>query len=126
MREEWQTRYKLRDDPRLIPVVGRLFRRFSIDELPQLWTVLKGEMSLVGPRPFPDYHLREFPPAFVELRQRVRPGITGLWQIAVRSDGGTSEQEAYDSYYIRNWSVWMDLYILSRTLAAVVSGRGAF
>ena len=83
-------------------------------------------MSLVGPRPFPDYHLEQFPPAFLELRLRVRPGITGLWQITVRSAGSTREQESYDSYYIRNWSVWLDLYVLSRTIAAVASGRGAY
>jgi Undecaprenyl-phosphate galactose phosphotransferase WbaP len=123
---EWHERYKLRSDPRLIPIVGRLFRRFSVDELPQLWAVMVGDMSLVGPRPFPDYHIERFSPEFRELRQRVRPGITGLWQIMIRSEGGIDEQRAYDSYYIRNWSVWLDLYILSRTIAAVVSGRGAY
>jgi len=97
-----------------------------VDELPQLWTVVQGRMSLVGPRPFPDYHLTQFPPAFLELRRRVRPGITGLWQITVRSEGGIEKQQAYDTYYIRNWSVWLDLYVLSRTLAAVASGRGAY
>lgn len=126
LREEWETHYKLRSDPRLIPFAGRLFRRFSIDELPQLWTVLQGDMSLVGPRPFPDYHMKHFSPAFLDLRQRVRPGITGLWQVTVRSAGSTDEQESYDSYYIRNWSAWLDLYILSRTIAAVTSGRGAY
>jgi len=70
--------------------------------------------------------LKQFSPGFLELRQRVRPGITGLWQVTVRSDGGVEEQEALDSYYIRNWSVWLDIYILSRTVAAVLSGRGAY
>ncbi len=126
LRQEWHERYKLRHDPRLLPIAGRLFRRFSIDELPQLWAVVVGDMSLVGPRPFPDYHLERFTPEFRELRERVRPGITGLWQIMVRSEGGIEEQRAYDSYYIRNWSVWLDLYVLSRTVAAVLSGRGAY
>jgi Undecaprenyl-phosphate galactose phosphotransferase WbaP len=126
LRQEWEDHFKLRTDPRLIPLVGRFFRRFSIDELPQLWTVLRGDMSLVGPRPFPDYHLEHFSPTFRELRLRVRPGITGLWQITLRSAGSTADQESYDSYYIRNWSVWLDLYILSRTIAAVASGRGAY
>jgi Undecaprenyl-phosphate galactose phosphotransferase WbaP len=126
LRDEWQTRFKLSEDPRLIPIVGRFFRRFSIDELPQLWAVIRGDMSLVGPRPFPDYHLEQFAPRFSELRQSVRPGITGWWQVAVRSDGGINEQEAFDTYYIRNWSVWFDLYILSRTAMAVLSGRGAY
>lgn len=126
LRDEWSSNFKLKRDPRLVPVVGALFRRFSIDELPQLWSVLKGEMSLIGPRPFPDYHLARFAPDFLDLRQRVRPGITGLWQITVRSEGGIEQQVALDSYYIRNWSVWLDLYILCRTLAAVASGRGAY
>jgi Undecaprenyl-phosphate galactose phosphotransferase WbaP len=126
LRDEWQARYKLREDPRLIPLVGRLFRRFSIDELPQLWTVIVGDMSLVGPRPFPDYHLEQFTPSFRDLRKRVRPGITGLWQITVRSEGNTDDQEALDTYYIRNWSVWFDLYVLARTMLAVASGRGAY
>jgi lipopolysaccharide/colanic/teichoic acid biosynthesis glycosyltransferase len=126
LREEWEAHYKLKSDPRLIPIIGRFFRRFSVDELPQLWTVLRGDMSVVGPRPFPDYHMRHFSAEFLGLRRRVRPGITGLWQVTVRSAGGTAEQESYDSYYIRNWSAWLDLYILSRTIAAVVSGRGAY
>lgn len=126
LRREWEASYKLKSDPRLIPVVGRFFRRFSIDELPQLWAVVKGDMSLIGPRPFPDYHVKQFSPAFLELRHRVRPGITGLWQVMVRSAGDISEQEGYDSYYIRNWSAWLDLYILTRTITAVASGRGAY
>jgi Undecaprenyl-phosphate galactose phosphotransferase WbaP len=126
LREEWQTRFKLKNDPRLIPVAGRLFRRFSIDELPQLFSVVVGDMSLVGPRPLPDYHVARFSPAFVELRQRVRPGITGLWQIMVRSEGGLEDQEAYDTHYIRNWSVWLDLYVLSKTMVVVFTGRGAY
>ena len=126
LRDDWQIRFKLSEDPRLIPFVGRLFRRFSIDELPQLWAVIKGDMSLVGPRPFPDYHVERFAPRFSELRQSVRPGITGWWQVVVRSDGGIKEQEEFDTYYVRNWSVWFDLYILARTVVAVVSGRGAY
>ena len=126
MRAEWEARYKLKSDPRLIAWAGRLFRRFSVDELPQLWTVLRGDMSLVGPRPFPDYHLENFSPAFLELRQRVRPGITGLWQVEIRSEGSIAEQEAYDSYLHAQWSVWLDLYVLGRTVAAVAAGRGAY
>jgi Undecaprenyl-phosphate galactose phosphotransferase WbaP len=126
MREEWEANFKLKSDPRLIPLVGRFFRRFSVDELPQLWAVVRGDMSLVGPRPFPDYHMKKFSPAFRELRQRVRPGITGLWQIMVRSEGGVEQQEAFDTYYIRNWSVWLDVYVLARTFATVLTGRGAY
>lgn len=123
---QWRQHFKMRNDPRILPGVGRLLRRTSLDELPQFWNVLKGEMSLVGPRPFPHYHLAEFRPEFRTLRRRVLPGITGLWQVSARSDGDTSVQEVLDTYYIRNWSPWLDLYLLARTVGAVLMGRGAY
>jgi Undecaprenyl-phosphate galactose phosphotransferase WbaP len=126
LREEWESAFKLKDDPRVIPVVGRLFRRFSIDELPQLWTMVLGQMSLVGPRPFPAYHLDALSPHARRLRDEVRPGITGLWQVTSRGRAGVEAQQAYDTYYIRNWSVWLDLHILARTAAVVLSGKGAY
>jgi Undecaprenyl-phosphate galactose phosphotransferase WbaP len=126
LRAEWESAFKLRDDPRVIRGVGRLFRRYSIDELPQLWSVVRGDMSLVGPRPFPDYHLDALSPHARRLRDEVRPGITGLWQVSARGEAGVEAQQAYDMYYIRNWSVWLDLHILARTLAVVVSGKGAY
>ena len=124
-RNQWLKHFKLKDDPRVVPVLGTFLRRTSLDELPQFFSVLRGEMSLVGPRPFPGYHLAHFTEDFQELRGSVRPGITGLWQVSERSNGDLVVQEKLDSYYIRNWSVWLDIYLLLRTFRAVATGAGA-
>jgi len=125
-RIEWQRYFKLKNDPRILPVVGSFLRKFSLDELPQLWNVIVGEMSLVGPRPFPNYHLQAFDEKFRTLRHRVLPGVTGLWQVTARSEGDLEVQQRLDTYYIRNWSVWLDLYLMARTFSVVVRGRGAY
>ena len=123
-KEEWERFMKLRRDPRILPIIGAFIRKTSIDELPQLWNVMCGDLSLVGPRPFPDYHLEKFSPEFRALRCSVMPGVTGLWQVSDRSEGDLSRQEQLDSYYIRNWSPWMDLQLLARTVWTLLFKRG--
>ena len=122
--------FKVRNDPRITPV-GRFMRKYSIDELPQLFNVLRGDMSLVGPRPLPaedlepDGQSREFH-AWSEQRSRVLPGITGLWQIRGRSDLSFEEMIELDVEYIRQWSLELDLRILLETPVVVITGRGAY
>jgi exopolysaccharide biosynthesis polyprenyl glycosylphosphotransferase len=116
--------FKIRDDPRVTPV-GRLLRRLSLDEIPQVLNVLRGEMSLVGPRPLPvrDYERLE---AWHRKRYLVLPGMTGLWQIAGRADLSFDDLVRLDFYYLENWSIWLDISILAKTVPAVVAARGAY
>jgi exopolysaccharide biosynthesis polyprenyl glycosylphosphotransferase len=116
--------FKIREDPR-ITRVGGFLRRFSIDELPQLWNVLRGEMSLVGPRPLP---LRDYARLDDLHRKRylVLPGLTGLWQVSGRSDLSFDELVRLDFYYIETWSIWLDLTIMARTIPVVLRRRGAY
>ena len=116
--------FKLKKDPRITPV-GGFIRRFSIDELPQLFNVIQGDMSLIGPRPPLPREVAKYTPD--EMRRlRVRPGITGLWQISGRSDLSWDETIRLDLYYIDNWSPLQDLSILTKTVQAVLSSRGAY
>ncbi len=122
--------FKIRNDPRITPV-GKIIRRLSIDELPQLVNVLKGDMSLVGPRPLPvtDYQVLTQGDAVdrhYESRARVKPGLTGLWQICGRSDLGSSEMILLDLYYAENYTIFLDLEIILRTIPAVLFGHGAY
>jgi exopolysaccharide biosynthesis polyprenyl glycosylphosphotransferase len=116
--------FKIREDPR-VTAVGAVLRRFSLDEIPQLWNVLRGEMSLVGPRPLP---LRDFQrlEGWHRKRYLVLPGVTGLWQISGRSNLGFDDLVRLDFFYLENWSIWLDISILAKTIPAVLSGRGAY
>jgi Undecaprenyl-phosphate galactose phosphotransferase WbaP len=124
LRQEWRRDHKLRHDPR-VTAVGRVLRRTSLDELPQIWNVLIGEMSVVGPRPIVAEEIARYGDAY-ELYSQVTPGITGLWQVSGRNDVTYEKRVDLDTYYIRNWSPWLDLYILARTLGAVLFARGAY
>jgi exopolysaccharide biosynthesis polyprenyl glycosylphosphotransferase len=116
--------FKMRDDPRMTPV-GRLLRRYSLDELPQLLNVLRGEMSLVGPRPLPQRDFDRLEP-WHKKRYLVLPGVTGLWQVSGRSELDFDDLVRLDFLYLERWSVFLDLTILVKTLPAVLSRRGAF
>lgn len=122
LREQWATEFKLKDDPRVVPWIGNLLRKSGLDELPQLWNVLVGEMSLVGPRPLPQYHVDQFDEEFRLLRVAMPPGITGQWQICSRNDGAPEMFEKWDTYYVHNWSIGLDLLILLRTTWVVLWG----
>lgn len=125
LKAEWETSFKLRRDPR-ITRIGSFLRKTSLDELPQLINILWGNMSLIGPRPLPAYHHQELPERTRDLRQRVRPGLTGLWQVSGRSEAGHAGMTKWDTYYVRNWSIWLDIVIFVRTIREVFSGRGAY
>jgi exopolysaccharide biosynthesis polyprenyl glycosylphosphotransferase len=116
--------FKIKDDPRVTPV-GRFLRRFSLDELPQVLNVLSGEMSLVGPRPLPVRDYEQLLP-WHRKRYLVLPGMTGLWQVSGRIDLSFDDLVRLDFYYIENWSIWLDISILARTLPAVLARRGAY
>lgn len=122
--EEWTRDRKLRNDPR-ITWIGRILRHTSLDELPQLWNVLRGQMSLVGPRPIVEAEIEKYGRQYA-LYRKVRPGITGLWQVSGRNNTTYEERVACDEYYVRNWSVFFDLYIIGHTVKVVLTGDGAY
>jgi Undecaprenyl-phosphate galactose phosphotransferase WbaP len=124
LQAQWRQDHKLRRDPR-ITRLGRFLRRTSLDELPQLWNILRGEMSLVGPRPIVEGEIEKYGAVF-SLYTQVRPGVTGLWQVSGRNNTTYQERIDFDEYYVRNWSVWLDVYILGRTVKAVLLADGAY
>ena len=123
LRAEYEAAYKLRDDPRITPL-GRWLRRTSLDELPQLFNVLHGDLSLVGPRPIVADEIAKYGPASATIL-RVSPGVTGLWQVSGRSDLDYAERVRLDMDYIMHWSLWLDLRILAATVPAVLRRKGA-
>lgn len=122
--ENCGVKYKLTNDPR-VTMVGRFLRRTSLDELPQLFNVLLGEMSLVGPRPVPEYEVAEYSEAWHHERLAALPGITGLWQVKGRCQVSFEEMIHLDLEYISRQSLWLDIKIILLTIPAVISGRGA-
>ena len=124
LRQEWAENQKLRNDPR-ITRIGKLLRKASLDELPQLLNIVKGEMSLVGPRPIVHEEIAKYKEAY-PLYTKTVPGLTGLWQVSGRNHTTYAERINYDSYYVRNWSFWMDIYLLARTVTVVLTGDGAY
>ncbi len=124
LKEELEKHHKLKNDPR-VTRVGAFLRKFSLDELPQLFNVLKRDMSLVGPRMISPEEVAMYKQFDMNLLT-VPPGITGLWQVSGRSDISYDERVRLDMYYIRNWSIWLDLQLLFQTIPAVLKGRGAY
>ena len=124
LRAEWQRDHKLRNDPR-VTTIGALLRRTSLDELPQFWNILCGEMSLVGPRPIRQPEVEKYGTIFDQYR-RVTPGLTGMWQISGRNNTTYERRTQLDEYYVRNWSISLDLYILLCTLKTIILTEGAY
>ncbi|RYD84731.1 MAG: undecaprenyl-phosphate galactose phosphotransferase WbaP, partial [Sphingomonadales bacterium] len=122
LRAEYEQFHKLRNDPR-VTRIGRVLRKFSLDELPQLFNVLRGEMSLVGPRPYLEREIKDMD-AQEGIILRATPGMTGLWQVSDRNSTGFAERVTMDVHYVRNWSPWIDIHILARTFGVVVKGTG--
>ena len=120
---EWEANFKLADDPRVTPL-GRFLRKTSIDEFPQLFNVFAGDMALVGPRPIVSDEVKFYGAAY-DIFASVHPGVTGLWQASGRSGTDYARRVALDTYYVLNWSPWMDVWVLFRTVGAVLFMRGA-
>lgn len=122
-RTQWETFQKLEVDPRITPL-GRLIRKLSLDELPQFWNVLKGDMSLIGPRPCMERQ-RSLYGKHWDHYCAMRPGITGLWQVSGRNRLSYAQRVELDAQYVNNWSLWLDIKILAKTATAVISGEGS-
>lgn len=124
-KQEWLDTQKLKKDPRITPI-GKYLRQFSLDELPQLWNVLKGELSIVGPRPLVEEEIMRHVKDDASILLSIKPGLTCLWQISGRSDLSYTKRIALDLYYIHNRTFFLDLYIIAKTLPAMITSRGAY
>lgn len=122
--QEWDRDHKLKNDPR-VTWIGSILRTTSLDELPQLWNVFCGEMSLVGPRPIVDEEVRKYGRVYRKYKS-VRPGVTGLWQVSGRNNTTYEQRVNFDEWYVKNWSPWLDLWVLARTIDVLVCRRGAY
>ena len=123
-RKEWEENHKLKNDPR-VTKVGKFLRRTSFDEFPQLLNILKGEMSLVGPRPITAEEVKKYGKDFKRIFS-VKPGLTGMWQVSGRSEIDYATRISYDTYYLQSWSVWLDVWVLFKTFGAVLRRKGAY
>jgi len=125
IKKEWETNYKLKNDPR-VTKIGNFIRKTSLDELPQIFNVLKGEMSLVGPRPVVADELEKYYKESAEYYKMVKPGITGFWQVSGRSDTDYDFRVKVDTWYVYNWSLWLDIMVLIKTVRVVLLREGAY
>ncbi len=125
-REEWEKTFKLKNDPRVTPI-GKFLRKTSLDELPQFLNVLKGDMSVVGPRPVVEEELKKYYKENAEIYMSVKPGITGYWQVEGRSDiEDYQERVKMDVWYVKNMNFWLDLKIILKTIWVMIKGKGAY
>ncbi len=125
LREEWDQYQKLKDDPRIDSRISKILRYTSLDELPQIWNIFVGDMSLVGPRPILPEQKKEYG-SYMNLYEEVRPGITGLWQVSGRNETTFQQRVYWDSWYVKNWSLWHDIVILFKTVGVVITRHGAY
>ena len=124
LKAEWLANHKLKQDPR-VTKVGAFLRKYSLDELPQLWNIFIGDMGLIGPRPIVDEEIEKYGECF-ELYKLVRPGLTGLWQVSGRSNTSYNRRVELDEYYVLNWSFLLDIQILVKTVSVVLRKDGAY
>ncbi|MDR0323002.1 MAG: undecaprenyl-phosphate galactose phosphotransferase WbaP [Treponema sp.] len=124
LKSEWEKTHKLQNDPR-ITGIGKILRRTSIDEFPQLINIIKGEMSVVGPRPIVEEEVKKYGDSYNRIFS-IKPGLSGMWQVSGRSHANYHDRITYDSYYLQNWSIWLDLWIIFRTIGVVLFGKGAY